>query len=49
VQLGQIASFGIDPEVVPHKDDVDVVRLRFTKVDQVQNVALKTFLAERLR
>ena len=48
VQLGQIASFGIEPGVAVHKDGQDVVRLRFTEVAQVRNAALKTFLGEQL-
>ena len=49
VQLGQIASLGTEPEVAPHKDGVDVVRLRFTKKDQVQNATFKAFLASQVR
>lgn len=46
VQLGQIAGFGTDPEVVPHhKDGLDIIRFRFTRLDQVRNASLKSFLA----
>jgi len=44
VQLGQIAGFGIDPEVASHRDGLDVLRLRFTTVDQVRSDKLATFL-----
>ena len=47
IQLGQVASFGTDPEIAPHKDGLDIVRLRFTKVEQVKATALKKFLSER--
>ena len=47
VQLGQVASFGTNPEIAPHKDSLDAVRLRFTTVEQVQAAALKGFLSER--
>ena len=49
VQLGQVASFGIGQEVVPFKNNLDAVQLRFTKVEQVKAAALKTFLVERLK
>ena len=48
VQLGQVASFGIGQEVVPFKNNLDAVQLRFTKVEQVKAAVLKTFLSERL-
>lgn len=47
VQLGQVAAFGTEPGVDPHRDGQDVVRLRFTKVQQIKNAALKDFLMER--
>ena len=49
IQLGQVASFGIAPEIAPHKDGQDVVRLRFTEVEHVKNTALKKFIAEQQR
>lgn len=48
VQLGQIAHFGIEPEVAPHKDGFEVVKLRFTERSHVQDSQLKKFLVERL-
>ncbi len=45
VQLGEIASIGIDPEIASHKEGLDVVRLRFTTTDHVQSPALRTFLS----
>lgn len=47
VELGEVAGFGIDPEISAHKDGLEVVRLRFTKVDQVRSAALRAFLAGR--
>ena len=47
VQLGQVASIGIDPEIAPHKDGLDAVRLRFTNVDQVKSLALRSFLVSQ--
>ena len=47
VQLGQVASFGIEQEVAPFKNGLDAVQLRFTKVEQVNAAALKKFLSER--
>ena len=47
VQLGEIASYGIEPEITPHKEGLDVVRLRFTTTDQVKSPALRKFLADR--
>ena len=49
VQLGQVSSFGVDPEISPHRGGQEIVRLRFTQVDQVRNAALKAFLAEHVR
>ena len=48
VQLGQVASFGIGQEIVPFKNGLDSVQLRFTKVEQIKAAALKKFLSERL-
>ena len=44
VQLGQVASFGIGQEVVPFKNGLDAVQLRFTKVEQVKAALLQKFL-----
>ena len=44
VQLGQIAGFGIDPEISEHKDDLDAVRIRLTKISQVRLPAFRSFL-----
>lgn len=49
IQLGQVAGFGIDREIAPHKNGQDVVRIRFNNVSQVQTPALKEFLAARLK
>ena len=49
VQLGQIASIGIDPEIGRHRDGQDVVRLRFTTLEQVRSPALRSFLTKRLQ
>ena len=46
VQLGQVAGLGIDTEIVHReRSGLDEVRLRFTKVDQVKNKNLHSFLA----
>lgn len=44
VQLGQIAGFGIDPEIAGHRDGLDTLKLRFTNLDQVRHVQLAAFL-----
>ena len=46
VQLGQIASFGIDPGVSSHKDGLDAVRIRFTEVSHVKWPPFQRFLSE---
>ena len=47
VQLGQVASFGIEPEITHReKSGRDEVRLRFTSVDQIRTPSLRKFLAE---
>ncbi len=48
VQLGQIANLGIDPEISSRdKSGFDVIRLRFTDVEQVKSVVLRKFLSEQ--
>jgi len=48
VQLGQIAGVGIDPEISAGKNGHDIVRLRFTKINQIKAFALKQFLYTQL-
>jgi excinuclease ABC subunit A len=45
VQLGQVANFGVDSEI-SHRErsGLDEFRLRFTKVEQVKNKDLHSFL-----
>ncbi len=45
VQLGEVAGFGVDPEISSHKEGLDVVRFRFTDIAQVKSSALRKFLA----
>jgi excinuclease ABC subunit A len=47
VQLGEVATFGIDPEVASHKPGQDVIRLRFTQSTHVKSPELRMFLAAR--
>ena len=47
VQLGEVAGFGLDPEISNHKDGLDAVRLRFTNVEQVKSSALLKFLTTK--
>lgn len=48
IQLGEVANFGIDPEITPHnKPGLEVVRLRFTKVEHVSASVLRKFLTQR--
>ena len=47
VQLGRIAGFGTDSEIVGHREGLDVVRLRFTTIEQLRSATLKAFLVEQ--
>ncbi|MDB5346609.1 MAG: excinuclease subunit [Schlesneria sp.] len=49
IQLGQVAAFGIEPGIEPHRDGLDVIRLRFTQLGHIRNAALKAFLKERFK
>ena len=47
VQLGQIASFGIAPEITAReKSGLDALRLRFQSRDQVNSASFRKFLRE---
>lgn len=46
VQLGQIASFGIDPSISSYKEGLDAVRIRFTNISQVRSAGFQKFLRE---
>ena len=46
IQLGAITSLGIDPAVTAHKEGIDVVKLRFTTVDQLKSKALQSFFQD---
>jgi len=48
VPLGRVAAFGIDPEIGAHRDGFDVVRLRFTTVEQVRARPFQAFLEDVL-
>jgi excinuclease ABC subunit A len=48
IQLGQIAQFGIDPEISSHRDGSEIVRLRFVTIEQVRDAGLKPFLRDAM-
>jgi hypothetical protein len=47
VQLGEVAGFGVHPEIGAHKEGLDAIRLRFTEVEQVKSPALRKFLTSK--
>jgi excinuclease ABC subunit A len=46
--LGRIAEFGIERDIVSHRDGREAVKIRFTKMNQIKAKAFRTFLQEHL-
>ena len=47
VQLGEVASLGLDAEITAQKEGLDAVRFRFTSTTQVNSPALRKFLQKQ--
>jgi len=48
VTLGKVAEFGAERDIVQHRDGREAVKIRFDKLDQIQQPELRDFLSEHL-